>query len=71
MNRESIIKLLNNAHGIGTHEPSSVESKNDFTAYGTCRHCLQKISTSWIEDDDIGGFWSEWRGAKNCLIPPK
>ena len=71
MNQQFIAKIINNAFGIGTHEPSSIESKDDFTRYGTCKHCLNRISSFWIDDEDRGQGWSEWKGEKSCLIPPK
>ena len=66
-----ISKIINKAFGLGTHEPASIESSDDFTKYGTCKHCLQKISSYWIEDDDRLNGWSEWRGKEKCLVPPQ
>ena len=65
-----IAKIINKAFGLGTHEPASIESSDDFTRYGTCKHCLQKITCFYLDDEDRVG-WSEWRGEKNCLVPPK
>lgn len=70
MNQQYITKVINTAFGIGTHEPTSWV-QIDYQRIGTCKHCEEKITSDWFEDDDKGCGWSAWRGAKNCLIPPK
>lgn len=65
-----IAKLINKAHGLGTHEPANW-IQVQYTKYGTCKHCLEKIWSTWVDDEDRGEFWSEWKGERNCSVPTK